>query len=356
MSAEQLLIFIAPVILSIIAFDYYYTAKVKKIRYTLFGFIQNINQTLGQQVINVFLRASFIGLYYILHSHLALYTIETSALTVLAIFLVVDFCQYWFHRLCHSYHFMWAMHLVHHSSHEMNISVSLRNPWFNQIYAFIIYVPLAILGFEPKTVIMVVTINYIFQFWVHSAIIGKLGILEKIIITPSTHRVHHSNLPHHLDKNFGNTLVIWDRMFGTYLEESDEVVYGTTLNANTANPLWENLYYFKYMLELAKTQKGLANKLKILTLRLSKIPQGVTRAEARDILYKASKSLPSGPITYTNSHAASIWALFLLTVISLAAFLSFAPKIEMTGKVLGALGIFILLYLQGLNLKRGKMA
>jgi sterol desaturase/sphingolipid hydroxylase (fatty acid hydroxylase superfamily) len=151
-----------------------------------------------------------------------------------------DFTFYWHHRLSHEFRILWAAHVNHHSSEQYNLSTALRQCWTEILYKYIFFLWLPFLGFHPMMVLTQISINLIFQFWVHTKLIKKLPpFIEFLFNTPSHHRVHHASNVRYLDRNHAGTLIIWDRIFGTFAEEKDEepVVYGITTNIDTYNPL-----------------------------------------------------------------------------------------------------------------------
>lgn len=169
-----------------------------------------------------------------------MFDIHATVLNLIICVVLADFLYYWKHRFEHEIRILWAAHSVHHSSQEFNLSTSLRLPWLTPFYAWIAYVPLAFLGFPPLMVISGTTIVLGYQFLIHTQTIGKLGVLEKILNTPSHHRVHHgSNMPY-LDKNYGGIFIIWDKLFGSFAEEKIPVVYGITKPIHTTNPVRVN--------------------------------------------------------------------------------------------------------------------
>ena len=144
------------------------------------------------------------------------------------LFLGVDCAYYWFHRIAHEYNAPWAGHVVHHSSEDYNLAVALRQGTFQGLFSWVFYLPLALLGFPPAWFAAMTSFDLLYQFWIHTRAIGKLGPLEWVLNTPSHHRVHHARNPKYLDKNYAGTLIIWDRMFGTFQAEEEEPVYGLT--------------------------------------------------------------------------------------------------------------------------------
>jgi sterol desaturase/sphingolipid hydroxylase (fatty acid hydroxylase superfamily) len=161
------------------------------------------------------------------------------------LFLGVDFCYYWFHRASHEVRWLWATHAVHHSTNRLNILAADRLGWTGSISGgFVFYLPLMGLGFHPAAVAGMLALGLFYQSWLHTEFIPKLGLLEGIINTPSNHRVHHARNADYLDRNYGGVLAIWDRLFGTYVEErADEPCeYGLVKRLDSANPLYVALH------------------------------------------------------------------------------------------------------------------
>ncbi|KAL5007036.1 hypothetical protein ScPMuIL_015842 [Solemya velum] len=172
----------------------------------------------------------------------------------------VDCGYYWFHRFAHEVNFMWAAHSVHHSSEEYNLTTALRQSVLQLYTSWMFYIPLAL--FVPFTIFMVhCDMNTIYQFWIHTKYIKTLGPLEYIMNTPSHHRVHHGRNPYCIDKNYGGTLIIWDRLFGTFAAESEEVAFGLTHPLNTFEPVQVQFGYVKYMFRRLSSLSGWKNKV-----------------------------------------------------------------------------------------------
>jgi sterol desaturase/sphingolipid hydroxylase (fatty acid hydroxylase superfamily) len=152
-----------------------------------------------------------------------------------AAMLADDFCYYWFHRMSHEVRFLWAAHVNHHSSRKYNLSTALRQPWTTPLTSFWFWTPMPLLGFDPAIILTVQAISLLYQFWIHTETIDRLGTLETVLNTPSHHRVHHAKNVRYLDRNHGGILIIWDRLFGTFAEEKEPPVYGLTKDIDTYN-------------------------------------------------------------------------------------------------------------------------
>ena len=168
---------------------------------------------------------------------------QLSCLLLLVV--LQDFAYYWFHRLAHRINFLWASHITHHSSEEFNLAVALRQSSFQQFFSWPLYLPLAFAGFPPEWLVGVHGMNLIYQFWFHTREVDQLPAwFESIFNTPSHHRVHHGTNPQYLDKNYGGIFIIWDKLFGTFEPEVEEVRYGITVPLMSYNPIWVNVHHY----------------------------------------------------------------------------------------------------------------
>jgi sterol desaturase/sphingolipid hydroxylase (fatty acid hydroxylase superfamily) len=187
----------------------------------------------------------------------------------LLLFLLDDFIYYWFHRANHEIRFMWAGHVSHHSSEFMNYGTALRQGVGERVYKYLFWLPLPLLGFEPVMVITMMSISLFYQFWVHTRAIGKLHpLFEWLFNTPSHHRVHHASNVRYLDCNHAGTLIIWDRLFGTFSAESDDepVVYGLTSNIHTFNPIRIAVHEYRALITDMANASTWQDKLRYLLL------------------------------------------------------------------------------------------
>lgn len=204
--------------------------------------------------------------YALAFEHLALLRLPAQAWWVwLLAFFLYDFCYYWLHRLGHERNVLWAAHSVHHQSEEYNLTTALRQTSSGFIFSWIFYLPLALVGVPPVVFITVASLNLLYQFWVHTRHIAKLGWLEWVLITPSNHRVHHAQNPAYLDRNYGGVFIFWDRLFGTFKEEdpAEPVVFGVTTPLASWNPLWANLQFYAQLWQDARRAGSLWDKLRV---------------------------------------------------------------------------------------------
>ena len=222
------------------------------------GFTNVLKDSLGLGIV-------LISYPYLL-DHLALTEINATWLVWLAAFIVIDFAGYWNHRLNHKINLFWNQHVIHHSSEEFNLACALRQPISNLIAYFpLLLIPAALVGVPYKVVAVLAPIHLFAQFWYHTQHIGKMGWLEYIIITPSQHRVHHAINPEYIDKNLGQILSVWDRIFGTFQEEIDDVPpqYGVLKPAATWNPVLINFQHFWRIVKDAWRTSSYWDKLRI---------------------------------------------------------------------------------------------
>lgn len=170
-----------------------------------------------------------------------------------------DFFYYWYHRTGHEVRFFWASHVNHHSSTSYNLSTALRQSWTSPILGPLFWLPLPLLGFHPLMVFVAQSVSLVYQYWIHTELIDRMGPFELIFNTPSHHRVHHGRNPRYLDRNHGGILIIWDRLFGTFEPEAERPEYGLTKNLESYNPVVIAFHEFRAMfadvLE-AKTWRG----------------------------------------------------------------------------------------------------
>ncbi len=222
------------------------------------GFTNIIKDTLGLGFILV--------TYPFLLEHLAVFKMESTWILWLAAFIVIDFAGYWNHRLNHKVNLFWNQHVIHHSSEEFNLACALRQPISNLVGYFpLLILPAAVLGIPNEVIAILAPIHLFAQFWYHTQHIGKMGWAEYIIVTPSQHRVHHAINPEYIDKNLGQILCVWDRWFGTFQEELDDVPpqFGVLKPASTWNPIAINFQHFWRLLQDAWRTKNYYDKVRI---------------------------------------------------------------------------------------------
>lgn len=239
-------------------------------------------------------------------SNLSLFTIKNSVIIYIIAFFVIDFYGYWTHRWAHQINIFWNKHAIHHSSEEFNLSCALRQSIssFVNLFTFLL-LPAALLGVPAMVISIVLPLHLFLQFWYHTRHIGKLGILEKVIVTPSHHRVHHAINKEYLDKNHGQIFIFWDKWFGTFQEELSAVppVYGITRPAQTWNPIKINFQHLWLLCKDAWRAKSWKDKFRIWFMPTGWRPKGFEEEYPIDKIenvYKFEKYNPTHSLKLRN--------------------------------------------------------
>ena len=196
------------------------------------------------QLVAAFTKLLSIGIYAWCARHFALFELPADSVPVwIGALLGYDLCYYWLHRMGHEVNILWAAHVVHHQSERYNLSTALRQTGSGALLGWIFYLPLAVLGVPVQVFVAVALIDLLYQFWVHTEQVGRLGWFDRVFCSPSNHRAHHAVNDRYLDRNYGGILILWDRLFGSFVEEdaADPPVYGTRSPLRSWNPLWANV-------------------------------------------------------------------------------------------------------------------
>jgi alkylglycerol monooxygenase len=319
-------------------------ARARKVSvYRLGDALADMGCGISQQLAGMFTTVALaLGLVY-LYDHHRFFTLPSWAAWLLA-FVGIDFVYYWWHRLSHEVNFLWAAHGVHHQSEDYNLAVALRQSVFTSSMFFPFLAVLVFLGVPPLQIGVVASLNNLYQFWIHTELIGKLGPLEKVINTPSLHRVHHAINPKYLDRNHGGTFMLWDHLFGTYQREEEQCVYGMTKPLGSYNPLWAQVDGYWKLIALARHAPGPIEALKVFVKspawRAPWFPDPALPAvELRTQQHKYDPQV---------SPRARRWALAQFTLLVLATF-----SLLMWGGALAVgvkLGAAVLIYLTLVNI------
>jgi sterol desaturase/sphingolipid hydroxylase (fatty acid hydroxylase superfamily) len=219
--------------------------------------LANLSCGMTQQIFLVFEVAALTGGYVWLYQHRLFSFAEGSVWPWVIAFFAVDFTYYWWHRLSHRVTVLWAVHAVHHQSEDYNLAVALRQAVLSVWTIWPLHLPMALIGIPPATFLVVDSLSTLYQFWIHTELVGKLGFFERIFNTPSQHRVHHAVNPRYLDRNYAATLCIWDRLFGTFVEESEQPVYGLVKPLGSFDPMRAQAQHFIDLFRRAWSMRGL---------------------------------------------------------------------------------------------------
>ena len=247
MTGPQIIVMATPVFLALIGVELAIGHARGRAGYRLNDALSSIGLGVMSQVAGVFTAVLTLGIYVAVHERFAVWQLSpTSPWTWVIGLVAYDFLYYWHHRAGHRVALFWAAHVVHHQSEDYNLSTALRQTSSGWLVGWIFYLPMAIAGFPPLVFAVVALIDLLYQFWVHTEQVGRLGAFDRWFCAPSNHRVHHAVNDGYLDRNYGGVFLVWDRLFGTYAEEDPAVpcVYGTRAPLRSWNPIRANLQVY----------------------------------------------------------------------------------------------------------------
>ncbi len=218
--------------------------------------VTDLSCGVSSQIEAMFFAVFQLGIYTYIHAHARVFDLHGPVAWVVAFF-GVDFLYYWWHRLSHEVNILWAAHVIHHQSEDYNLAVALRQSVTTSWTSLPFYLPLAVLGVPTFVFAITHALSTLYQFWIHTQLVGKLrGPLDWVFNLPSHHRVHHAINPRYLDSNYAATLIVWDRLFGTYVEEDEPCVYGITKPLESFNPIWAQLHYYVALVRRSAKLRG----------------------------------------------------------------------------------------------------
>lgn len=348
MQGAQIIVLATPVFLLLIGVEFLVGWRRGRNTYRLNDALNSIGLGVMSQLAGVFSKLAAIGVYALVFEHLALTQLPADAVWVWLVgLLLYDLCYYWHHRLGHTCALFWAAHVVHHQSEDYNLSTALRQTSSGWLAGWIFYLPMALLGFPPLVFGTVALIDLLYQYWVHTQQIGKLGWFDRWFCAPSNHRVHHAVNDKYLDKNYGGILIVWDRLFGSFIEEDDAepCVYGTRKPLRSWNPLWANLEVYADLMRDSWHAKRWADKLRVwfkppgwrpadVAARFPKPPFDIGRVQRFD-----------PPLPRAAQWAAAL--LFVVLLVATLAFLWIAHTLPLAQQLAAAAMIVAGLWLVG---------
>jgi len=222
--------------------------------------IANFSVGIAERLLNLFIAASFYQVYNWIYSNYAIFEIPNKWYMWIFLLLATDLVWYWYHRLGHEINFLWAAHIVHHQSEEFNLTATARITTIQAVFRNVFWCVLPLLGFHPNMIIVILLAHGTYSFFTHTQLVGKIGWLEYIFITPSLHGVHHASDEKYLDKNYGDVFVFWDKIFGTFQTEEESPKYGLTHPIKSYSFLWQHFHYYLEILEAYKRADGFKSK------------------------------------------------------------------------------------------------
>lgn len=274
--------FVTPIALGLLIFEIILSVATQKGYYTFQETIANLGTAIGNQTVNLLVAVFVFWSFGLLYENYAMTEIPVTWWSAALLLVLIDFLFYWFHRVGHRVNLFWAAHMPHHSAEEMNIAVGLRASVTQRLFSFAFFWPLPLLGFDPFFMYTMVGVHLFMSLWHHTKVIKSLGWFEVWFNTPSHHRVHHGMNKQYIDKNFGEFLIIWDKMFGTFEPEVEEPCYGVLYPPKSWNPLVINFQHYIYLIKSSWNAPYFWDKIKIWFMPPSWRPRGMREGELLD--------------------------------------------------------------------------
>jgi len=320
----KILVFVMPAFLLLVLFEKWYGRQKRKDTVRGMDMLSSLSSGITNVTKDVLGLSFSIITYEWLVKKIAIYHVQSTMLTYIIAFIVLDFSGYWVHRIDHKINFFWNSHIIHHSSEEFNLACALRQSVsvFVQLFTFLL-IPAALLGIPAGVIAIIAPVHLFAQFWYHTRHINKMGFLEKIIVTPSHHRVHHALNPEYIDKNLSQIFIFWDKLFGTFQEELPDVppVYGITRPVQTWNPIKINFQHLWLLIKDAWRTKSFKDKLRIWFMPTGWRPSDVTEKypvyKIDDVYHFRKYDTSASKFLYVWSWVQTIALLLMITYLFL---------------------------------------
>jgi len=363
MSPYQVIVLATPVFLLLIALEFVWS-RTRASRtagqqpYRLNDAINSISLGIISQLFGVLSKVLSIGIYTLVFGAVAIYpdlAFWTTWYGIILALIFYDFCYYWVHRAGHVIALFWAAHVVHHQSQHYNLSTALRQTSSGALFGWIFYIPMAIAGVPPLVFGIVALIDLLYQFWVHTEQVGKLGWFDRVFCSPSNHRVHHAVNDPYIDRNYGGLLVIWDRMFGSFQEEMDHepCVYGTRGALNSWDPVWANLEVYWALAKDSWATRNWGDKVRIWFKPPGWQPEDLKRAHPKPAFRLEDVTTYNPPLTAGQQWFAALQ--FILALAAVSVFLWNADTMSMGTAALWIAAISASMWALGLFMQ-GRLA
>ncbi|MCI4670158.1 MAG: sterol desaturase family protein [Bacteroidia bacterium] len=317
MGGMQYAAFIIPILLLLVFLEYVISKRKNVDSYSLADSIVNISCGVLERLFDLFWVIMMYFIFHYLYENVSLWKIPIHPATWVIGLFIGDFLAYWHHRLSHEINFMWAAHIVHHQSEELNLTTVFRVSAFAVINRSFFWIWMPIIGFDPATTTSVIMFIGLFQFVTHTRLVGKLGWYEKFFVTPSHHRVHHARNDKYIDRNYGHVFIIWDKLFGTFVEEEEEPDYGITTGFESSNPYRAYFFYWKDLIRRARGAKTFKEKVLVFVKPPVWNPEGVEHQEPefkvddKGERKKYSNPIPRALTAYILSNTALLLSAFI---------------------------------------------
>ena len=260
------IVYAFPVFIGTVLLEALIAWRQRRALYSVPDALTSMHLGMLSQVTGAFVKTLAFGLYVLIYDEYRAFDLSPKSPALwLGALVAYDLAYYWQHRLSHEVNALWAAHVVHHSSEYFNLSTALRQTSTSATHAFMFYVPLAVFGVPPLVFGVVALIDLLYQYWVHTELVGRLGVFDRILVTPSNHRVHHGQNDYCLDCNYGGIFILWDRLFGSFVDEreGEPVIYGIRHQLRSYSPLWSNLHVYAELWQRSIAQKGIRQKIAV---------------------------------------------------------------------------------------------
>ena len=348
MTSAQIIVLATPVFLGLIGVELAIGRARGQSGYRLNDALSSIGLGVMSQIAGVFTALLTLGIYAWVHARFALWhPAPGSPWTWILALVAYDFLYYWHHRAGHRVALFWAAHVVHHQSEDYNLSTALRQTSSGWLAGWIFYLPMAIAGVPPLVFGVVALIDLLYQFWVHTEQVGRLGWFDRWFCAPSNHRVHHAVNDRYLDRNYGGVLIVWDRLFGTYAEEdrAERCVYGTRAPLRSWNPVRANLQVYADLARDAWRARRWADKLRVWTMPPGWRPADVAARWPKPAFALAAHERYDPHVPRRRRLLA--FMLFAAVLAATTLFLWHAHALHGGARVAGALAIVVALWAVG---------
>lgn len=333
--------FVLPIFIILIVLEMI-ISKLRNIKvFNVMDTISSLSSGLTNILFKILGLTVYIFSYDILLKYFVVFKIQSVVLQYVIAFFVIDFYVYWWHRWRHEYNILWNEHVIHHSSEEYNLPVALRQTISDIINpATFLLLPAALFGISLEVISVIGIIMLFGGFWYHTQLIDKLGFLEKFLVTPSHHRIHHAINPIYIDRNYGGILIIWDKLFGTFQQElpEEKPIYGMTRQVNTWNPIRINFKHILLLIKDAWRTNNIKDKFRIWFMPTGWRPADVINKYPVPYLkdvYKQEKFMPNA------SKYLKAWSMIQLTVTFLIMMFMIVQLVEISKPAVFVYGFFI---------------
>lgn len=354
---SKIIVFATPVFFLLIAIEYWWSRRPTALvparkAFRLNDFINSISLGVLSQLSGVLSKAITVGIYAAVFHSVALFPNPEFWNTwygyVIAL-IFYDFCYYWLHRMGHEVSVLWGAHVVHHQSQHYNLSTALRQTSSGFLFGWIFYLPMAVAGVPPLVFGIVALIDLLYQFWVHTEQVGKLGWFDRWFCSPSNHRVHHAVNDAYIDRNYGGVLILWDRLFGTFQEEHEPCVYGTRGQLNSWDPLWANAEVYAALAKDSWRTRRWSDKLRVWLKPPGWQPPDLAASHPKPPFRLETVTTYNPPLTPVQQWFATLQFVLSLAVVSV--FLWNADSMSLADAAIWVAGIAACMWAQGLYLQ-----